>query len=151
MSSQTPLVPDPVVRSRKSGHATGMAGEFFVLSTLYRLGHIPTLTLRNAKTIDILVEKADGQLRKISVKASRGGGKWMGVCRPGTASRELVYVLLLFRAFEDVTTQPDVYVIPSLEAEEITDVWHDGSPAIYFSNESYRQRIEKYRDAWHLI
>jgi hypothetical protein len=137
--------------TRRSGYATGMAGEFFVISSLFRLGHLPTLTLRNAKSIDILVEKTDGQLRKISVKASRGGGKWMGVGKPGSGSPSLVYVLLLYKDFEDVKTQPEVYVIPSQDTDAIVDVWHDGSPAIYFSNADYRQRIEKYRDAWHLI
>jgi hypothetical protein len=104
MSLQTPLGPSHAGHTRKSGHATGMAGEFFVMTTLYCLGHIPTLTLRNAKSIDILVEWSDGQLRKISVKASRGRGKWIGLCRPVSSSTSLVYVLLLFRDFEDITT-----------------------------------------------
>jgi hypothetical protein len=149
--SSTPNTSNSAHRTPRSGYATGLAGEFFVVSTLCRLGHLPTLTLRNSKTLDILVERADGQLRKISVKASRGGGKWPGVCRPGSASPSLIYVLLLFRAFEDVATQPEAYIIPSLEAEDIKDVWHDGSYAIYFSNDFERRRIEKYRDSWKMI
>ena len=61
---------------RKSGHATGMAGEFFVMERLFRLGHEPALTLGNAKSIDVIVRTKSGNLKTVSVKALRGGGKW---------------------------------------------------------------------------
>ena len=66
----------PASSTRRDGHATGMAGEFFVMEKLFRLGHEPALTLGNAKSIDVLVRRSDGTLREVSVKAIRGGGRW---------------------------------------------------------------------------
>jgi hypothetical protein len=65
-----------MVRYRRSGHATGMADEFFVMEKLYRLGPQSALMMGNAKSIDILVRTALGKVREISVKAIRSGGKW---------------------------------------------------------------------------
>lgn len=59
---------------RRNGHATGMAGEFFVMEKLFRLGHEPALTLGNAKSVDILLRKSDDSLREVSVKAMCAAG-----------------------------------------------------------------------------
>lgn len=138
-------------RKRRDGYATGMAGEFFVMHALFRLGHLPTLTLRNTKTLDILVERKDGELRKVSVKAVRSGGKWP-IGRPDAPSNpSLVYVFLIFRDFEDVTSLPEVYVIPSADAHELRDTWMHGLMAVYHQSAASREAIAPYHDAWHLI
>jgi hypothetical protein len=81
-------------KSRAYGNSTAMAGEFFVMETLYRLGYQPSLTLGNAKSIDILVETHTKRLFEVSVKAVRGGGKW-GVGTENLARRKnLIFVLL---------------------------------------------------------
>lgn len=59
---------------RRSTHDSAMAGEFFVMEALYRLGHQPALTLGNAKSVDILVRNKRGRLIEVSVKTVRGGG-----------------------------------------------------------------------------
>jgi hypothetical protein len=51
-----------------------MAGEFFVMEKLFRLGHEPALTLGNAKSVDILLRKSDDSLREVSVKAMCAAG-----------------------------------------------------------------------------
>lgn len=136
---------------RRKGHATGMAGEFYVMHALFRLGHQPTLTLRNAKTVDILVERNDGELRKVSVKAVCGGGKWP-IGRPDAPSNpNLVYVFLLFRGFEDVTVLPEVYVIPAADVHELRDDWMHGLMAVYHQSAASRGAIAPYQNAWHLI
>jgi len=75
---------------RGDGHATGMAGEFFVMEQLFRRGHLPALTLGNAKTVDIFVKTTNGTYQ-VSVKSIRGGGKW-GV-GSGSTIRDLLLAL----------------------------------------------------------
>jgi hypothetical protein len=81
-------------KDRKSTHESGMAGEFFVMEALYRLGHEPALTLGNAKLIDILVQTKKGATKRISVKAIRGGGKWGVGDANLSKQKELFFVLL---------------------------------------------------------
>lgn len=135
------------LKERRSGHATGMAGEFFVMEKLYRLGHQPALTMGNAKSIDILVRTATGKVREISVKAIRGGGKW-GIDGDDVSRRaNLIYVLLHYHDFEEPTAAPDVFVVPARAAEAMKDRWFEGW-AIYCSNPDHRKKLERFRDAW---
>lgn len=136
---------------RKSGHATGMAGEFFVMERLFRLGHEPALTLGNAKNVDILVETKDGQIKTISVKAIRGGGKWPVGKADLSKQKNLVFVFLLYRKFTDVLTDPEVWVMPARDVEVRKNKWFDGY-GIYYSHTKYGvPDLEAYRDAWHHV
>lgn len=127
-----------------------MAGEFFVMEKLFRLGHEPALTMGNAKSIDILVRTSKNKLREISVKAICGGGKW-GVDHADVSRREsLFFVLLLYRAFGDPTATPEVFVLPARDVEAIKEPWFDAS-AVYCSNARHRAHLERFRDAWSLI
>ena len=136
----------------KRSNATAMAGEFFVMERLYRLGHDPALTLGQAKSIDILVKSANDRLVTVSVKAVRGGGKW-GIGKANLAKEnDLVFVFLLYRKFADVSTDPDVYVIPACDVEKRKRGWLEGNYAIYHSHRLNRpEDLEKYKDAWEHI
>ena len=127
-----------------------MAGEFFVMEMLYRLGHEPALTLGNAKTIDILVQAESGEALKISVKAVRGGGKWGVGDEDLTKNKHLFFAFLHYKDFEDVTTRPEVFIVPARDVQKIKEVWFN-SFAVYFSNNERRKKLEKYRDAWNLL
>ncbi len=137
----------PASSTRRDGHATGMAGEFFVMEKLFRLGHEPALTLGNAKSIDVLVRKADGTLREISVKAIRGGGKWGVSSADESRETARVYVFLLYRDFDDPRADVDVFVVPARDVHRMKEPWFKGH-ALYCSNKESRARLEKYRDAW---
>jgi hypothetical protein len=132
---------------RKSNDATAMAGEFFVMQSLYRLGHQPALTLGTAKSIDILVKTSSGQLLEVSVKAVRGGGKW-GVGKGDLTTRvNLFFVFLYFKDFRDVSRSPAVFVIPASDVERLKEPWLK-QYAVYFANRKQRERLESYKDAW---
>jgi hypothetical protein len=127
-----------------------MAGEFYVMEVLYRLGHQPALTLENAKMVDILVQTASGRTLSVSVKTVRGGGKW-GVDRTNlTKRRNLVFVFLIYEDFTDVTTRPQAYVVPAPAVQQLKERWFE-SYAVYFSNKDRRARLERYRDGWHVF
>ncbi len=136
--------------ARRDGHATGMAGEFFVMEKLFRLGHEPALTLGNAKHIDVLVRKADGTVREVSVKAIRSGGKWGVSSADESRADSRVYVFLWYRDFGEPKADVDVYVVPARDVQRLKSPWL-GRHALYCSNQTSRKRLEKYRDAWSYI
>jgi hypothetical protein len=106
---------------RKDGYA--LAGEFFVMEQLFRLGYLPALTLGNAKTVDIFVKTAKGSY-EVSVKALRGnGGKW-GVGNVNySEQKRFIFVFLLYKDFDDLKAPPDVYVVPAPIVEKIKHPW----------------------------
>ena len=136
---------------RKSGHATGMAGEFFVMERLFRLGHEPALTLGNAKSIDIIVRTKSGKLKTVSVKAASAGGKWLVDRRDLSTDKDLIFVFLLHKKFEDLTTDPGVWVMPSADVEKRKRDWFDSS-AIYYAHQMEAPKdLGDFKDAWRLI
>ena len=133
------------------GHMTGMAGEFAVMEKLFRLGHQPSLTLGNAKTVDIFTKSPRGKLYQVSVKSIRGGGKW-GI---GTADYSpevaLIFVFLHYRSFENLQTHPSVWVVPSEVVMQLRRKWLGDAYAIYCGSKVELSALEKYKDAWHLF
>lgn len=124
-----------------------MAGEFFVMESLFRLGHEPSLTLGNAKTIDILVRTISGKLYEVSVKAIQGGGKW-GVGTEDYSNRgNLIFVLLYYKSFSDISTVPESFVLPAEDVEKLKRGWHNNSFAVFYYKDD-RQKLEPYRNAW---
>ena len=138
--------------TKKSGHATGMAGEFFVMERLFRRGHEPALTLGNAKTIDIIVDLGGGNLKTISVKSVCGGGKW-GVGKGDLSQRkDLLFVFLLYNKFDDLNSNPRVWVMPAPEVEKRKRGWLGGSYAIYYSVKRHTPSdLDEFRDRWDYI
>ena len=55
-----------------------------------------------------------------------------------------------YKYFEDVTTRPEVFVVPARVVQKIKEGWFN-SFAVYFSNSERRRKLEKYRDAWNLL
>ena len=125
-----------------------MAGEFFVMEQLFRLGHEPALTLGNAKHIDVLLRTSEGSLRTVSVKAVQGGGKWP-VGQEDFGNREdLVFVFLLYEDFANVATGPKVWVMPATHVQVRKRPWIDGH-AIYYAHKTLVPAdLSVYKDAW---
>ncbi|MDO8445661.1 MAG: hypothetical protein Q7T53_06120 [Deltaproteobacteria bacterium] len=130
----------------QKGHTTGMAGEFHVMELLFRLEHEPALTLGNAKSVDILTRSPKGKTYAVSVKAMRGGGKW-GIGNQDYSKEEnLVFVLLHYKKFSDLTELPDVWVIPAINAEKIKLPWHKQFGLYIYKEQAHL--LKPYKDAW---
>lgn len=130
----------------QKGHATAMAGEFHVIELLFRRGHEASLTLGNAKTVDIFTRSLRGNTHRVSVKANRGGGKW-GIGQDDfSCASDLVFVLLLYKDFDDLERLPEVWVVPAVDAERIKRPWYDQF-ALY-SYKAVADLLEPYRNAW---
>jgi hypothetical protein len=130
----------------QKGHSTGMAGEFHVMALLFRLGHEPALTLGNAKSIDILTHSPTGKYYEVSVKAMRGGGKWGIGNLDYSKKHNLVFVLLHYKKFDEITELPDVWVIPAIQAEGIKRPWHNQYGLFIYTDCAHL--LEPYKNAW---
>jgi hypothetical protein len=139
-----------MMAERKSTNQSGMAGEFFVMETLYRLGHQPALTVGNAKMIDILLDNNNGRVLKLSVKSVRGGGKWGVGTENFKKQKDLFFVFLKYNNFSDISRKPEAYIIPAIDVEKLKEGWFD-KYAVYFTGENRRRKLEKYREAWGLL
>jgi hypothetical protein len=130
----------------QKGHTTGMAGEFHVMELLFRLGHEPALTLGNAKSVDILTRSPQGNLYAVSVKAMRGGGKWGIGNQDYSKEKSLVFVLLHYKKFSDLSELPEIWVVPGVSAEKIKRLWHKQF-GLYIYKE-HAHELYPYKDAW---
>ncbi len=128
-----------------------MAGEFFVMEKLFRLGHEPALTLGNAKSIDIIVRTKNGYLKTINVKSACGGGKW-GVNKDDLSKeKNLLFVFLLYKSFDDVKTSPEVWVMPAADVEKRKRPWFEKSAVYYGVRAHTPSDLEFFKNGWHLI
>lgn len=130
----------------QKGHITGLAGEFYVMEKLFRMEHEASLTLGNAKAIDIFTKSPLGNLYEVSVKAIRGGGKWGIGTHDYSEYPNLVFVLLHYKNFTNVDENPDVWVVPAADAEKIKRPWHK-QYALYIYK-AHSKLLRPFRDAW---
>jgi hypothetical protein len=103
-----------------STYNSNLAGEFYVLSMLHRLGADATLTLGNKKAVDIVVVRAVGDVVTIDVKALAGKTCWP-VDNFHSAKKGHFLALVCFLAkIDDLATVPEIYILPSEEVEGLT-------------------------------
>ncbi len=132
--------------SEKS-HATGMAGEFFVMEKLFRLGYEASLTLGHAKSIDILVRSKEKNHFSISVKAVRSGGKWGIDQLEEKETENMYYVLLKYDAFETIDSLPEVYVLPANIAQDMKEPWQKEKLwAIFYQGKKAKPELNQYKE-----
>lgn len=137
-----------------AGHVTAMAGEFFVMERLFRLGYEPALTLGNAKSVDILVYKPEtSEQKRINVKSVRAGGKWSVGHADLSGDKDLIFVFLLYRDFDDLNTNPDVWVMSAEDVNSRKRDWLNGASAIYYSGSNASPDLGDFKNenAWKRI
>jgi len=140
--------------SSTSGHATGMAGEFFVMEQLFRRGYEATLTLGNAKNIDIVAYRPTDRTKKtkrISVKATTKGGKWTIGRDDLSGEEDMIFVFLRYKEFTDSYIPPEVYIVPAPKAWENALGWLNDTWAIYYSGKNAWRDLSNFKDTWQLI
>jgi hypothetical protein len=125
---------------------THLASEFYVLSSLNRLGLDAHLTLGNHKSVDILIKKDNGRIITIDVKGVRNGGWRMGTKEP-TNLRNHYYVLVNYRnSIHKTETSPEVYIVASQNIKPFRSYSEKGGYGI-----NYRKLQEtgrKYFNNW---
>jgi len=135
----------------QQGYATNLASEFFVLSSLYRLGLAANLTLGNKKGIDIVVACGPGRAYTIEVKAVAGKNDWL-VGQLGVSPKNHHFVVLVGYegSFDSPDTPPKVWVFPHAELVPFIRTAKTGT-ARYISRKQVREQASQYSQRWDLL
>ena len=135
----------------QKGYQTNLASEFYVLSTLFRLGYDANLTLGNKKAVDIVVIHAESNIATIDVKAVAGKMDWLLGNSPPNQSGNHYIILLSFEGkFSEVGNVPRVWVFPSEKLAKHVKVAANGSTR-YVSRKSILDNCSEFENAWQLI
>jgi len=132
-----------------STYNTNLAAEFYVLSTLHRLGFDATLTLGNKKSVDIVVVLTNGEAISIDVKGLAGStGFPIDNLKLGKSAQFIVFVTYKNK-INDPTFPPESYVIPSRRLRPFVYKAPGGRKLVRYS--ALRDKGSKYREAWTLL
>ena len=138
---------------------TGVAGEYFVAAELSRRGYVASLTLRNARGIDILASNVDATKSVgIQVKTTQGGKQdWLLSEKAEADSAENLYYAFVRLNGRGV---PEYYIVPRADVATYIRTSHqewretprrDGKPHNETSMRVFRDPSNKYRDRWELL
>lgn len=135
---------------------TNMASEFFVLSTLHRLGKNALLTLGNKKAVDILVE-IDGKVLTIDVKGIKDKTSFPIDNLDLALENHFVVFVSYLGQIANPTFAPEIHVIPTGELLKPRPELN-GNTLIYKSPGGLLRvqlgRLRKigiFQDAWNLL
>lgn len=128
---------------------TNLASEFFVLSTLHRLGLDAVLTLGNKKSVDLAVVRDAGDSVTVDVKGLAGKTSWpVDNVKEAKPQHFLVFVCYCGKIGE-VEVSPEVWVIPSTKLAPL--VYHAPGGRKVVPRTKLLQEAQEYRNAWSLI
>jgi len=127
---------------RANNYNTSIASEYYVLSLLFRKGYEAYVTLGNKKSVDLRVVHEDRTL-SIDVKAVQGYSSLI-VNNVVYKSNHYIIFLIYNNKFEDVTTIPDLYVVPSTHIKDITKEYKD-------QKRVFKKDLLKFKDNWQCL
>jgi hypothetical protein len=130
---------------------TNLAGEFYVLACLHRMGISANLTLGNKKGVDIVVARKAGDAVTVEVKALAGKHYWPANNLSAVKPDRHFIVLVSFdgRMNDPAMPTPSVWVVPFPAINRFTVRYPRGR--IDVSRKLLRERGAQHENAWHLI
>lgn len=93
---------------RKDGQKTSLAGEFFVAAELLKRGLQTSLTLGNAKAIDLFAINDNGKQFTIQVKALRDRNNYF----PIDPKRIISASVYIFVILNEPNISPEFFIVP---------------------------------------
>ncbi len=138
---------ESVSKPRTDGQKTGLAGEFFVAAELLKRGLQTSLTLGNAKAIDLFVINEKGTQFTVQVKASRNRNNYFLIDSRKIKGGACIYV---FVVLNKVGIAPDFFIVPGDELSSTPDKFgkefqNPKMPGIH------PRDLAEYRDNWQLF
>lgn len=133
----------PEKKERANTFDTGVAAEYFVLSQIYRLGLEAYISQGNKKAIDIRVIQENGNPISVDVKAVRG---YSSLVVNNVITKEMHFIAFVIynNKFGDVLTQPEVYIVPSVDVPSITKHFKEEKRVM-------KGALEKYLNNWNAL
>jgi hypothetical protein len=124
-----------------------LAAEFFVMSTLHRLGVNALLTLGNNKAVDIVVEKGADTLT-VKVRGLSGTGSFpIGDYTVKARDSRHYYVFVSFLGkIDDPASPPEAYIVPAkdLDGERLVKDYNKVNDVLY----SALKEAGRYQNNW---
>jgi hypothetical protein len=106
---------DAAQSPQEKKYATAMAGEFFALHALHRAGIKASLTLGNAKGVDIIAHLPSGRALRLEVKSIRDAGTFFLGQQAPPLDTSMFWCLISFDGqFDKPECPPRAWVVPSV-------------------------------------
>lgn len=134
------------------GYNTNLASEYYVLSTLYRLGFDAYITLGNKKSIDIILNLNDKKQITIDVKGLQGKTLFPldNLSEKLNKPNHFVIFLSFLNEMSDPTVLPEIYIMPFNEVKKY--IYHNPKNTRKGINLStLRKNCKKYKDYWAIL
>jgi len=125
---------------RKDTFNTGIASEYLILSKFYRMELEAYMSQGNKKSVDIRVIKKDGQPISVDVKAVRGYSSLV-VNNVVAKDNHFVVFVIYNNKFEDVSVDPEIYVVPTNELAAITETYGEEKRVM-------KGKLSAYKNKW---
>jgi len=107
-------------KNPENNYNTNLASEFYVLSTLARLGADASLSLGNKKKVDIAIMKSDGKYLTIDVKGVAAQNDWILSNGELDFSENHFYVFISYeKKIADVEISPVVWIFSAKEIKKM--------------------------------
>ena len=135
-----------------SNQLTGTAGEYFVAAELSRRGYIASISLRNAKGVDILVTSEDSnETLNIQVKTAKNKKAiWILSKKNETIISDRFFYILVLLPPDDMQ-RPHFYIVPSKRVARYISVFHKRHLAAGNQGSDmrkFRDRFNRYLEKW---
>jgi len=130
-------------------NTSALAGEYLVAGELSRRGYLVSITMGNAKAVDIFASTQKETI-KIDVKASRNKTSW-----PIAKANEDLYYVFVYLQPKDklriesksgISTPPEYYIVPAKDIvrKNLIIPW-ESIPGIKYNS------LKEYRERWDLL
>jgi hypothetical protein len=135
----------------EKGYNTNLASEFFVLSSLHRLGMSATLTLGNKKAVDIAVILDGDRVITIDVKGLATKSDWLLGDGPLHTSPNHFIVLVGYQGkIKELEYPPRIWIVPSELLVSFIKTSANGKTK-YVLWKSFVEEGKDYENAWDLL
>jgi len=123
-----------------------LAGEFLVAGELARRGYPVSLTLGNAKSVDIHAETSKGKgMVRVQVKAQRRKSNW--TIREDSIEDDIFYIFVFLQTVEAANKNetPEYFVARGEELKELVMNWRirPGIPYACLNKEQFKEKWDK--------
>lgn len=144
---------ETIINTQK-GYNTNLASEYFIMSTLCRLGLDAYLSLGNKKGVDIIIKTNNDTICIVEVKGVSKKMDWL-ISNMGsfTASANLYYALVCYNGkIDNLNTMPDFWIVPSslIQKEEKYKIASNGK-TVYLSNAEIQRTYSQFKNNIHAL
>ncbi len=124
-----------------------LAGEFLVAGELSRRGYPVSITMGNAKAVDIHADAQKGLTFKVDVKASRYNTSWPVKVDEDQLDENLYYIFVYLRSEKEISDDkpPEYFIISAREiiSRKLVTKWKNMPGIKYNALKDCKERWDK--------